>query len=61
MTSAISGLAIALAVSLAVLTVAVLQHRSYSRAHQQQLRRIAALHRLATPPTTSQRDRVGNL
>lgn len=61
MNSAIAGLAIALGMGLGIFAVSLLQRQRYAREHQQQLRRMAHLRKLANPPTPSQRDRVGYL
>jgi len=61
MNSAIAGLAIALGMGLGIFAVSLLQRQRYAREHQQHLRRMAHLRKLANPPTPSQRDRVGYL
>ena len=61
MSTAIAGLTVALGVCIGVFAASLIQRQRYAREHEQHLRRMAALRRLANPPTPSQRDRVGYL
>jgi hypothetical protein len=44
---------------LGIFAVSLLQRQRYAREHQQHLRRMAHLRKLANPPTDARRDRVG--
>jgi uncharacterized protein HemX len=57
--SALAGLAIALGMGLGIFAVSLMQHQRYERKHQQTLKRMAHLRKLANTPTDARRDRVG--
>ena len=61
MSWAIAGLTIALGICVNILVAMLIQRQRqrYAREHQQHLRRMAHLRKLANPPTDARRDRVG--
>jgi len=55
----IAGLTVALGVCIGVFAGSLIQRQRYAREHQQHLRRMSHLRKLANPPTDARRDRVG--